>query len=91
MSKSTDLQSAFGIGNLQGGGENTMLATGTLKDKGQFFGYNDITHQVKVFHIEKPWGDQFDRPAGVIKNTNNRIYVKMTPEGDGYRITPKVV
>lgn len=87
MSKSTDLQSAFGIGNIQSGSESTMLTTGTLKDKGQFFGYNDIAHQVKVFHIEKPWGDQWDRPAGVIKNTNNRIYVKMTPEGDGYRIT----
>lgn len=63
-----------------------MLKSGTLIDKGQFFGYNTNTQQVKVFHIEKFWGDQWDRTAGVINNSGP-IYVKMTPEGQGYRVT----
>ena len=83
MGKSTDTQAVFGNGNCRSASSASgMLATGTLNDKGQFFGYNDSTHQVKVFHIEKFWGDQWDRTAGVIGGK-----VKMTPEGDGYRVT----
>ena len=63
-----------------------MKATGTLDTMGQFYGYNDSTHQVKVFHVEKFWGDQWDRIAGLI-NSGGKIYVKMTPEGNGYRVT----
>lgn len=87
MGKSTDTQSVFGNGNCRSA-QNTseLLATGTLDTMGQFFGYNDSTHQVKVFHIEKFWGDQWDRTAGVI-NSGSKVYVKMTPEGSGYRIS----
>ena len=53
---------------------------------GKFFGYNSSTAQVKVFHIEKFWGDQWDRVAGII-NSGGKIYAKMTPEGSGYRVT----
>ena len=87
MGKSTDTQSVFGNGNCRSAtAASGMLATGTLKNMGQFYGYNDSTHQVKVFHIEKFWGDQWDRTAGVI-NSGGKIYVKMTAEGSGYRIT----
>ncbi len=83
MGKSTDTQSVFGNGNCQGSNSaSALLATGTLKDKGQFFGYNSANQQVKVFHIEGFWGDQWDRTAGVIGGK-----VKMTPEGQGYRVT----
>ena len=86
MGCSTDLQSIFGNGNCRSASSASgMLATGTLKDKGQFYGYNN-TNQVKVFHIEKFWGDQWDRVAGLINN-KGRIYVKMTPEGTGYHVT----
>lgn len=87
ISKTTGSQEAFGNGNANGssGSESTMLPTGTLNDKGQFYGYNDNTHQVKVFHIEKFWGDQWEALAGLI-NYNGKIYVKMTPKGQGYRI-----
>lgn len=86
IAKTTDLQSAFGIGNCRSGSSGSVLQSGTLKDKGQFFGYNNSSsNQVKVFHIEKFWGDQWDRTAGLIYNNGN-IHVKMTPEGDGYRI-----
>ena len=87
MGKSTDTQSVFGNGNCrQATQASGMLQTGTLKDKGQFYGYNTSTQQVKVFHIEKFWGDQWDRIAGLV-NVNGKIYVKMTPEENGYRVT----
>ena len=87
MGKSTDTQSVFGNGNCRSATDATgMLTTGTLKDKGQFFGYSSNNQQVKVFHIEKFWGDQWDRTAGIINNSGP-IYAKMTPEGSGYRVT----
>ena len=86
MGKSTDVQSVFGYGNCRSASDaGGLLKTGTLNDKGQFFGYNNSSSQVKVFHIEKPWGDQWDRTAGVIYNSG-QIWMKMTPEEQGYRI-----
>lgn len=88
MGKSTNLQAVFGNGNIKSSGSSIAdcCQTGTLKDKGQFFGYNTNNCQVKVFHIEKFWGDQWDKIAGLINNNGN-IYVKMTPEGAGYRVS----
>lgn len=86
MGCSTDTQSVFGNGNCRSASSASgLLATGTLKDKGQFYGYNN-TNQVKVFHIEEFWGNQWDRTAGLI-NDRGKIYVKMTPEDTGYRVT----
>ena len=86
MGKSTDTQTVFGNGNLrQATAVSGLLATGTLKDKGQFYGYKTNNQQVKVFHIEGFWGDQWLRTAGLI-NYNGKIYVKMTPAGQGYRV-----
>ena len=85
MGKSTNTQAVFGTGNLHSGGESDLKTTGTLNDKGQFWGSSANNQQVKVFHIEKFWGDQWDRTAGIINN--GTIFAKMTPEGDGYRIT----
>ena len=86
MGKSTDTQSVFGNGNgRQASNASGLLQTGTLKDKGQFYGYNTNNQQVKVFHIEGFWGDQWNRVAGLINN-GGKIYVKMTPEGNGYRV-----
>lgn len=87
MGKSRDTQAVFGTGNLRSASAASgMLQTGTLKTMGQFYGYNDSTHQVKVFHIEAPWGDQWDRLAGLIVNSY-KVYAKMTREDLGYRIT----
>ena len=88
MGKSTDTQTVFGNGNCRSAtAASGLLTTGTLKDKGQFFGYNSNTQQVKVFHVEGFWGDQWDRTAGLIATNTGRIYIKMTPEGQGYRVT----
>ena len=76
MGKSEDSKKIFGGGNVYGVGD--FLNSGTLNNKGQFYGYNDTTHQVKVFHIEKWWGDRFDRIAGLISD-NRRVKTKMSP------------
>lgn len=92
MSKTDNSQAAFGQGQTTGYVNDASvnyghLATGTLIDKGQFYGYNDTTHEVKVFHIEKWWGNRWDRINGLIMKGGN-ILAKMTPPynltGDGY-------
>lgn len=91
ISKTTNGQAAFGQGNTSGwtgqaASHYGMLQTGTLNTKGQFFGYSDTTHQVKVFHIEGFWGERWDRLVGAIYKQSG-WYVKMTPEGSGYNLT----
>lgn len=92
MSKTDNSQAAFGQGQTTGYVNDASvnyghLATGTLIDKGQFYGYNDTTHEVKVFHIEKWWGNRWDRINGLIMKGGN-ILAKMIPPynltGDGY-------
>ena len=88
MGKSTNTQAVFGSGFCCRSGSvsnGPVLQTGTLKDKSQFFGYSTNTQQVKVFYIERFWGDMWDRTAGLL-SSDNVIYYKMTPEGLGYRI-----
>lgn len=78
---STNSQAKLGNGNLNYKDDSSIfygvLQTGTLNDKGQFWGMNDNTHQVKAFHQEAVWADQWDRIAGLI-NDNGVIKVKMT-------------
>lgn len=84
MGKSTDLQSVFGNGNCRSASSASgILQTGTLKDKGQFFGYNSSTNQVKVFHSEAFWGDMWDRLAGILIN-NYEPYVQMSRKNGEY-------
>lgn len=69
--KSEDLKGKFGKGNISGYVDDAsqhygVLQAGTLDDKGQFFGYNTSTQQVKVFHTEAPWGDQWERIIGFV-------------------------
>lgn len=92
MSKTDDSQTAFGQGQTSGYVDDASvnyghLDTGTLKDKGQFYGYNDTTHEVKVFFIEKWWGNRWDRINGLLM-IGGEILAKMTPPynltGDGF-------
>lgn len=71
MAKTDDLKTAYGNGNMNGYVNDSaqhygVLQAGTLDDKGQFFGYNANNKQVKVFHTEAPWGDQWERIIGLI-------------------------
>lgn len=90
MSKTDNSQTAFGQGQTSGYVNDASqnyghLATGTLKDKGQFFGYNDTTHEVKVFYMEKTWGNRWDRINGLLM-VGGEILAKMTPP---YNLTGK--
>lgn len=88
MSKTTNSQEAYGQGHSDGLGKSAddLLECGTLKDKGQFYGYSDADKAVKVFHIENFWGDRWDRLVGLVLD-NGTYKAKMTPEGDGYNLT----
>lgn len=87
ISKTTASQEAFGQGHTEGGSSAAnLLDCGTLKDKGQFFGYSDTAHAMKVFHIENFWGARWDRLVG-LTYINGAFRVKMTPEGAGYNFT----
>lgn len=87
ISKSDDSQTVFGAGNATSG---ELLKTGTLNDKGQFFGYEETDKQVKVFHIEGWWGDQWERIVGILGDYG-KVKVKMIPPynltGEGYTDT----
>lgn len=87
LGKSTHIQSVFGQGHTTGGSSAAdFLETGTLKDKGQFFGYSNTTSAVKVFHMENFWGERWDRMVGLIYD-HGMYKAKMTPEGTGYNLT----
>lgn len=83
-----DTQQVFGYGNCRSAqNAGGLLKTGTLDQKGQFWGIDNSTTQVKVFHVEGPWGDWWDRITGMMYNGEG-ILIKMTPPynltGDGY-------
>jgi hypothetical protein len=75
ISKTTDSQTAFGYGYV---GMSSIGATGSLYNKGAFWGSSGQTSHVKVFHIEDFWGNRYDRELGLILNSFN-IYVKGYP------------
>lgn len=71
ISLDDNVQRAFGQGETSGYVADASVnyghvATGTLYDKGAFFGYSDTTHEVKVFYIEKMWGNRWDRVLGCV-------------------------
>ena len=88
MGKSIDSQTTFGRG-LDSGAQTALngYVTGSLSDKGGFFGYNDGTHGVKVFHMENWWGAQWRRTAGMNMNSGVIKYKMTYPyneAGTGY-------
>lgn len=76
ISKSDNSQEAFGWGRCASG-NSAGITPGTLKDKGQFFGYTNQTSSVKVFYIEDFYGNYWDRMAGMVI-ASGRIKTKMT-------------
>ena len=84
IGRSDDTQTTFGRGNASSYSDNTstgggnssyyyMIATGNLYNKGQFFGYNDNYHQVKIFHIEGWWGDRWNFIHGLMKSGSVKV------------------
>ena len=77
IGKSTDTQSVFGTGRYTGyvneSNTNQINTTGTLKDKGMFYGDNN-NGLVKVFHIENWWGNIWKFTNGVIQKNGKLLY-----------------
>lgn len=79
MGKSLDTQTVFGQGHTTGGSQAVLEAetTGSLNNRGLFYGSNGTTTDMKVFGIENYWGHQWRRIAGLM-NSNYNYYYKMT-------------
>lgn len=75
MSKSLDTLTAFGNGvRNQSYSAADMIGTGTMNDKGMFWGANVDTSGVKVFGMENYWGNQLRRYAGyILDNYTHKI------------------
>lgn len=79
IGKSTGLQETFGNGHYTGGSQAShLLQTGTLKNKGMFYGTSGNV-AVKFFWLENYYGDRWDRKYGVFYNTSGHILVKPYP------------
>lgn len=76
MGKSLDVQGTYGQGHSTG---SSLINTGTLDDKGLFFGYSDTDKKVKVFGMEDQWAEQMNRCCGLI--LDNGIYKYKLTEG----------
>ena len=77
MGKSLNTQAVFGNGRQgQASSATSLLTTGTLNDKGLFWGASDDTHDVKVFGMSW-WGNQWHRVNGYLL-VNGVMKAKMT-------------
>lgn len=74
IGKSLDTQTVFGMGRCNA---SNMISTGTMNDKGLFWGATDGTSGVKVFGVENPWGNIYHRIVGLMASANT-IYTKLT-------------
>lgn len=74
VGKSTNTQDVFGTGNVS---SSDFLDTGTMDDKGLFWGNWDKTSGVKVFGMENYWGNYRRRIAGWM-DSNGVQKIKMT-------------
>ena len=74
IGKSTDTQTIFGNGHYTGDG---AINSGTMNDKGLFYGTNGTGKGVKVFGMEHWWGNQWRRVAGWI-NSYGTQKIKLT-------------
>jgi hypothetical protein len=79
ISKSLDTQGSFGRG-IETGSQTAKEAyvTGSLNDKGLFYGSSGSTTAVKVFGIENWWACVWHRTAGLVGVANNIYKYKMT-------------
>lgn len=78
MGKSLNTSLTYGNGCCdQTSSETNMLTTGSMNNKGLFWGSNTGTYGVKVFGMENQWGNQHRRTAGLVLN-NNKWYYKLT-------------
>lgn len=84
MGKSLNTQAIFGNGRIyQTSAAENMLGTGTMNDKGLFYGSNGINEGVKVFGMENYWGNQWRRFAGLVMIDYVQKYKMTRTTADG--------
>ena len=76
LCKSLNTQSAFGQGR-SNSSNNSAINTGTMNNKGLFWGDTGGVNGVKVFGMENWWGNIWRRTAGCIMNGYNQK-IKLT-------------
>ena len=78
IGKSTNTQETFGYGHYTGGtSASSLLNSGTMNDKGLFWGKSASGYGVKVFGIENYWGNLWKWCGGLMAS-GNAVYAKMT-------------
>jgi hypothetical protein len=85
ISRTTNSQAAFGNG-LSGNNSSVILSSGTMNDKGLFWGSTStITSGVKVFGIEHWWGNIWRRHMGIMLSSGVAYYKLTKGTEDGSR------
>lgn len=77
IGKSTDTQTIFGTGNcytFSSFSSTGVKNSGTMDNKGLFWGSQDNSSGVKVFGIEHWWANNSKRIAGLVNNTGTIKY-----------------
>ena len=101
IGKSTSTQTVFGNGHYSGGSSaSSNIVSGTMNNKGLFYGTNGTGKGVKVFGMEHWWGNQWRRIGGWIDDKGTQK-IKMTygqsdgstvdgynTDGTGYIVIP---
>ena len=83
IGKSTNTQATFGNGHYTGGSQAShLLKSGTMNDKGLFYGTNGTGVGVKVFGMENYWGNQWRRTAGYLNVSGTQKYKLTAPYND---------
>ena len=87
---STDVQTTFGRGRDSGyvSATNTgIVSTGTMDDKGLFWGKNDGSAGVKVLGIENHWANLYKSMAGYINASGTQKIKQTYGTEDGSAVT----
>lgn len=82
ISCSTDSRTAYGCGCCN---TTSLLETGTLNGKGQFYGSKAANRAVKMFYCENFFGNYFKRIRGLLL-INGKYYIKPVPPYDSQGI-----
>lgn len=83
IGNSTNTQATFGNGHYTGGSQAShLLKSGTMNDKGLFYGTNGTGVGVKVFGMENYWGNQWRRTAGLLNVSGTQKYKLTAPYND---------
>ena len=93
ISCSSDSQTTFGRGHVDATNASSVsscIKTGTMNNKGMFWGSSASGNGVKVFGLENWWGNQWERIEGCI-NVSGNMYLKdrapYNDTGSGYTAT----